>query len=175
MYYLYCLPVCFNKKNEFQFEGSLLSGFQVLPCRSLCASITSHVRLWRIVGDRTGCERPMEIQPGVGTMEQSSSKSWIYFITFIGLINKGIVLFGYDQATMNGSVRLSICPSVHLSVTPFWLCSHHCIIMKFSVVITNDRGDVHAKVQGQRSTVTEVKTQLSSFRIITLVWINIWW
>ena len=49
------------------------------------------------------------------------------------------------------SVRLFVCPSVCLSVTPFWLCSHHRIIMKFSGVITNDQSKVHAKGQGQRS------------------------
>ena len=75
------------------------------------------------------------------------------------------------------SVCLSVCPSVRLSVTPFWLCSHHCIIMKFSGVITSDRSDVHAKGQGQRSKfkVTEVTTQLYRFRTVTPVWINIWW
>ena len=78
---------------------------------------------------------------------------------------------------MNGSVRLSVCLSVCLSVTPFWLCSHHRIITKFSGVITNDRSDVHAKGQGQRSKVkvTEVITQLSRFRTATPVWIHIWW
>ena len=71
------------------------------------------------------------------------------------------------------SVRLSVCPSV----TPFWLCSHHRIIMKFSGVITSDRSDVHAKGQGQRSKVkvTEVNTQLNRFRTVTPVWIHIWW
>ena len=75
------------------------------------------------------------------------------------------------------SVRLSVCPSVCLSVTPFWLCSHHRIIMKFSGVITNDQSKVHAKRQGQRSKVkvTEVKTQLNRFRTLTPVWIHIWW
>ena len=34
---------------------------------------------------------------------------------------------------------------------PFWLCSHHRIIMKFSGVIITDQGNVHAKGQGQRS------------------------
>ena len=43
------------------------------------------------------------------------------------------------------------CLSVRLSVTPFWLCSHHPIIMKLSGVITSDKSDVHAKGQGQRS------------------------
>ena len=71
------------------------------------------------------------------------------------------------------SVRLS----VRLSVTPFWLCSHHPIIMKFSGVITNDQSKVHAKGQGQRSKVkvTEVTTQLNRFRTVTPVWIHIWW
>ena len=57
------------------------------------------------------------------------------------------------------------------SVTPFSLCSHCRIIMKFSEVIANDRGDVHAKDQGQRSKVkvTEVKTLLSRFRTVTPV------
>ena len=75
----------------------------------------------------------------------------------------------------------SVCPSVCLSVrpfvTPFWLCSHHRIIMKFSGVITSDKSDVHAKGQGQRSKVkvTEVTTPLNRFRTVTPVWIHIWW
>ena len=48
------------------------------------------------------------------------------------------------------SVCLSVPLSVRLSVTPFWLCSHHRIIMKFSGVITNDQSKVHAKGQGNR-------------------------
>ena len=70
-------------------------------------------------------------------------------------------------------VRLSICPSV----TPFWLCSNHCIIMKFSGVVTNGQSKVHAKGQGQRSKVkvAEVTTQLNHFRTVTQVWIHIWW
>ena len=71
----------------------------------------------------------------------------------------------------------SVRPSVRLSVTPFWLCSHHRIIMKFSGVITNGQSKVHAKGQGQRSKVkvTEVTTQLNRFRTVTPVWIHIWW
>ena len=68
---------------------------------------------------------------------------------------------------------LSVCPPV----TTFLLCSHHCIIMKFSRVITNDQGKVHAKGQGQRSKVkvTKVTTQLNCFRTVTPVWFHIWW
>ena len=88
-------------------------------------------------------------------------------------------VFSCDQAALQMvfSVRLSVCPSVRLSVTPFWLCSHHRIIMKFSGVITSDRSDVHAKGQGQRSKVkvTEVTTQLYRFRTVTPVWIHVWW
>ena len=50
--------------------------------------------------------------------------------------------------------------------------------MKFSGVITNDQGNVHANSQGQRSKVkvTEVTTQLNRFRTVTPVWIHIrWW
>ena len=76
------------------------------------------------------------------------------------------------------SVCLYVCLSVCLSVpvTPFPLCSHYGIIMKFSGVITNDRSGVYAKVQGQRSKVkvTEVKTQISCFGTITPVWFHIW-
>ena len=85
------------------------------------------------------------------------------------------LVFSCNQAAlwMVQSVRPSVCPSV----TPFWLCSHHRIIMKFSEVITSDRSDVHAKGQGQRSKVkvTEVTTQLNRFRTVTPVWIHIWW
>ena len=89
-------------------------------------------------------------------------------------------IFSCDQAALQ--MVFSVCPSVRLSVrlsvTPFWLCSHHPIIMKFSGVITNDQSKVHAKGQGQRSKVkvTEVTTQLNRFRTVTPVWIHIcWW
>ena len=75
------------------------------------------------------------------------------------------------------SVCLSVRPSVCPSVTPFSPCSHHRIILKFSGFITNDKSDVHAKGQGQRSKVkvTEVNTQLNRFRTVTPVWIHLWW
>ena len=88
-------------------------------------------------------------------------------------------VFSCDQAAlwMVQSVRLSVSLSVRPSVTPFWLCSHHHIIMKFSGVITSDRNDVHAKGQGQRSKVKviEVTTQLHRFWTVTPVWNHIWW
>ena len=60
------------------------------------------------------------------------------------------------SSSRNTSFRLS----VHPSVTPFSLCSHHRVIMDFSGVITNDRSDIRANGQGQRSKVkiTEFKT-----------------
>ena len=69
------------------------------------------------------------------------------------------------SSSTNGIFCLSVRLSVRPSVTPFWLCSHHRIIMKFSGVITSDRSDDHAKGQGQRSKVkvTEVTTQTLPF------------
>ena len=83
--------------------------------------------------------------------------------------------FSCDQAAL--WMVQSVCPSVCLSVTPFWLCHNHRIIIKFSGVITKDQGKVHAKGQGQRSKVkvTEVTTQLNRFRTVTPVSIHIWW
>ena len=83
--------------------------------------------------------------------------------------------FSCDQAAL--WMVLSVCLSVCPSATPFSLCSHHRIILKFSEVITNDQSKVHAKDQGQRSKikVKEVKNQLNRFRTVTPVWIHIWW
>ena len=82
-----------------------------------------------------------------------------YRVTCI-IVSLFSMIFSCDQAAlwMVFSVRLSVCPSV----TPFWLCSHHRIIMKFSAVITLDQRKVHANGQGQRSKVkvTEVTTQI---------------
>ena len=85
------------------------------------------------------------------------------------LSHSDFCIFSFNQAA------LWLVQSVCLSVTPFSLCSHHHIIMKFSGVITIDRS-VHAKGQGQRSKVkaTEVNIQLSCFLIVTPVWIHIW-
>ena len=93
------------------------------------------------------------------------------------IMQPDIDFFSCDQAAqwMVQSVCLSVCLSVRPSVTPFWLCSHHRIIMKFPGVITSDRSDVHAKGRGQRSKVTEVTTRLNRFRTVTPVWIHIWW
>ena len=95
------------------------------------------------------------------------------------LISVSSKVFSCDQAALQ--MVFSVCPSVRLSVrlsvTPFWICSHHRIIMKFSGIITNDKSKVHAKGQGQRSKVkvTEVTIQLNCFRTVTPVWIHIWW
>ena len=92
------------------------------------------------------------------------------------LISTSSGFFSCDQAAlwMVQSVHPSVCPSV----TPF----HHVPIIvsswNFWGVITNDKSDIPAKGQGQRSEVkvTEVKTQFSRFWTITPVWIHIlWW
>ena len=110
---------------------------------------------------------------------QFSSTHWVWVSSNSG--NSGLlysqkwvkVFLAATSSSTNGIFR----PSVRLSVTSFWLCSHHRIIMKFSRVITNDQRKVHAKGQGQRSKVkvTEVTTQFDRFRTVTPVWIHIWW
>ena len=75
--------------------------------------------------------------------------------------------------------RLYKCPSVCPSITSVSLCSHHCIIMEFSGVITIDRSDVHAKGQGQRLSMPSMvsvaePTPLSSSSLMSLsftVWV----
>ena len=99
---------------------------------------------------------------------------YLFFNTLFSFLH---VLFLAATKQLYEWYFLSDCLSVCLSVTPFWLCSHHRIITKFSGFTTNDRGDVHAKDQGQRSKVKviEVTTQINRFRIVTPVWIHIWW
>ena len=110
--------------------------------------------------------------------------TWVYFHRFKSAtppikILQCVTYLSFLAATkqlyewFSPSVRLSVC----LSVTPFWLCYHHRIIMKFSGVIANDQGRVQAKCQGHRSKVkvTEVTTQLNRFRTGTPVWTHIWW
>ena len=85
-------------------------------------------------------------------------------------------VFSCDQAAirMVQSVCLSVCPSVrHTFLTMFPSSYHHEIFRSYY----QWQNDVHAKGQGQRSEVkvTEIGTQLSRFRTVTLVWIHIWW
>ena len=81
------------------------------------------------------------------------------------------------QLWPSSSKNTYFCLSVRPSATPFWQCCCHCIILKFSRVITIDRRDVHAKGQGQRSKVkvTEVMTPFRCFLTLTPVWIHVWW
>ena len=62
------------------------------------------------------------------------------------------------------ATKQSVHPPAHPTVTPFSLCSHHRIIMKFLGVITSDRSDVHAKGQGQMSRSQRSKPNLAVFR-----------
>ena len=93
--------------------------------------------------------------------------------------SSSFIIFSCDQAALRTlqSVRLSARPSVCLSVCDtFSPCSCHCIITKFSELITIGKSDVHAKGQGQRSKVkvTEVLTPLSRFWTVTPVGMHIW-
>ena len=88
------------------------------------------------------------------------------------VVNKQLHCFLFWAATKQlyeWSICSYVCLSICLSVTPFSLCSHHHIIMKFSEVITIDRSDAHAKGQMQ-----EVKGQFSRFQTVAPVWIHIW-
>ena len=83
---------------------------------------------------------------------------------FLSLFLK--LIFSCDQAALR--TLLSVCLSVcHTFFTMFRLSYHHEIFR----VITNDKSDVHAKGQVQRSEVkvTEVNTQLNRFRTVTPV------
>ena len=73
--------------------------------------------------------------------------------------------FSCDQAALR--TLLSVCQSVHLSVTPFSQCSCHSIIMKLSGVITIDRSDIHAKCEGELSKVkvTDIKTNFAPISV----------
>ena len=68
----------------------------------------------------------------------------------------------------------SVCMSIRPSVAPFWLCSHHCIIMNFQELLpkTEVMSLQGVKVRSQRS-----RSQRSqpNFRNVTPVWIHIWW
>ena len=85
-------------------------------------------------------------------------------------LNENVHNFSCDQAAL--MTLISVCPSV----TPFWQCSSHSVILKYSGVITIDRHDVHARGQGQRSEVkvTEIMIPFSRFRTVTPVWVHIW-
>ena len=95
-------------------------------------------------------------------------ESW--FIHWVGCTTYWVhVSLDTFTDAVKGRIRQSLTALVDL-------CSHYRIIMKFSGVITNDQGKVHAKGQGQRSKadVTEVTTQLNCFQTVTPVWSHIW-
>ena len=128
--------------------------------------------------------------PATSRRGRSQLYGWRRWVHFYGVPLWGAIIFSCDQAALwmvfsvpiwrrqerrskyavqlaswqlrSNSPKMSVRPSVCPSVTPFWLCSHHRIIMKFSGVITLDQGKVHAKGQGQRSKVkvTEFTTQI---------------
>ena len=159
------------------------SGLMILYLRTIPARCHFHRRWWvdaiiTHISAMTHPNPPRDTWHCTQT-RTNATMTCVHFVTLNIIANIYIWLFSCDQAapwmvqSVCPSVRLSVC----LSVTPFWLCYHHCIIMKFSGVITKDQGKVHAKGQGQRSKVkvTEVTTQLNRFRTVTPVWIHIWW
>ena len=147
---------------------------------SIASIMCMHCRKKRTLSQR-GLEVGYRLISVLFLASSSRSKNvlWDKWFDFRGLPHNHlpVPLFSCDQAAlwMVQSVCPSVCPSVRPSVrpsvTPFWLCSHHPVIMKFSGVITSDKSDVHAKGQGQRSKVkvTEVTTQLNRFRTVTPV------
>ena len=153
-----------------QFHNSL---FGNISSRRLYFKITATFPRGQWVEHRNTNYRNMRlVNVAIGRIRNvSGSKNWgnifSFFCSFLAATKQLYEWF-------SPSVRPSVC----LSVTPFSLWSHHRIIIKFSGVINNDRSDVRAKGQGQRSKVkvTEVTTQLNGFRTVTPVWIHIgWW
>ena len=80
-------------------------------------------------------QRPTSLNMRI--MADHVTYSFLAFMKSIFHFCLGCYCGGYSQ---NGRSNLSSS-----------LCFHHRIILKFSGVITNDRCDVHAKGQGQRS------------------------
>ena len=106
-------------------------------------------------------------------------KPWWHFgmQTCKGSVLGSFGIFSCDQAAI--WLVQSVCPSVCPSVRPSHLFHHVPIIVSswnFQellpwIEVTSMQ---KVKVRGQRVKVTEVNTQLSSFRTLTPVWIHIW-
>ena len=88
--------------------------------------------------------------------------------------------FSCDQACSSEWFSTSVHPSVCVSVTPSSLCSHHHIILKFSVVIVTDVISMQkVKVRGQMSSQVcrgrnKFCPNFECFRTVTPVWIHRW-
>ena len=84
------------------------------------------------------------------------------------------MFFSCDQAAlwMVQSVCLSVCPSVCHTFLTMFPSSHHPEIFRSYYQWQKWRS---CKRSWSKVKVTEVNTQLSHFRIITPVWIHIWW
>ena len=114
--------------------------------------------------------------PWVSNWDMSRYLAIIEVLQKFVLISNNYI-FCCDQAViwLVQSVRLSVCPSVCLSVRPsvppFSPCSHHHEIFR-----SYYHGQKWCPCKRSRSEVkvTKVNTQLSRFRTLTLVWIHIW-
>ena len=203
--YVYmCLQQCitvkiftgvFKKISLFVMPPPLgAGGIMFLGCLSVRQSEAWNTLLWPVHGSVGPPDQPwpfygMSVRPSVRP-ERFPGICWrahrgnglkFYMLMCLDHLQNWLVyghslfIFSCDQAALQ--MVLSVCLSVCPPVTPFWLFSHHRIIMNFSEVITHDQSKVHAKGQGHWSKVkvTEVTTQLNCFWTVTPVWIHIWW
>ena len=141
--------------SQLTVQQSYLLCYELLPDRN---RISMGLWYWELMSHPNPAVLP------VGTLH---SLEWFW-------VSRRIFIYSHHNTYVFSLRRPSVCLSVCPSVTPFWLCSHHHFIMKFSGVIISDKSDFHAKGQGQRSKV-KVTTQLYRFRTVTPVWIHKWW
>ena len=136
---------------------------------------------WKIPGYCTRLMRKGCNQSSVSPIEYANSCVMFHLVwLYCSLIDRfTYVRHGYFTGFLAATKQLYewFSPSVCLSDCLWRLFHYVPIIMKCSGVITNDKSNVHAKGQGQRSKakVTGVKTQFRRFRTVTPVWIDIWW
>ena len=143
--------IYFYTPAQWSWRGGILDS----PCPSVCPSVCRRHGFRSISQVCFG----ISISNFICMLMVAIGRSLLIFsdVTFKMAALRPYWIFSCDQAAlwMVQFVCLSVCPSVRpsvrLSVTPFWLCSHHPIIMKFSGVITSDKSDVRAKGQRSRS------------------------
>ena len=117
------------------------------------------------LGFKTIIWKLMPHLPGANTINLRVTSSFFLAVT------KQLYEWSFPSFWM--SVCLSVCLSHLFDYVPIIVSSWN-----FQELLPMTKSDVHAKAQGQRSKVkvTEVNSQLSRFRTVTPVWIQIsWW